>query len=427
VRSCQPGAYLLDLGWHRLKDLKQPEHLFQLSDGSGEVFPPLKSLGTATSLPPEPTPLLGRDGELEELQRQVSNGARLTTLTGPAGTGKTRLAVAVAGRLAPIFGDGVYFVALADVTSGPVMWATIARSLGEALAGSDPARLLEYIGERRMLFVLDNLEQLPDAASVVHKLLSAAAHVTVIATSRRPLHLRGEHEHAVPALDLPGTADATGAAASGAVQLFCQQAKMVRSKFALTEDNAGDVVNVCRRLDGLPLAIELAAARSKLLSPAALLSRLDQTSGLSSPHSDRPKRQQTLHSTIEWSYDLLPPHLQSFFCRLGVFAGGCDLDAVTAVTQVKGGPLDDVSALVDASLLAISESADREPRVTMLQTIADFALDKLAATGDLAEARRLHAEYYLQLARTLAPELHTGRQLVSAQRLFRSTQASAPA
>jgi predicted ATPase/class 3 adenylate cyclase len=412
-------ARLVDLGWHRLKDLKQPEHLFQLCTHPVETFPPLRSLGTATSLPREPSPLLGRDGELEELRTLVaSSGARLVTLTGPGGSGKTRLAVALAAELAPTFPDGVYFVALADVTTGSVLWTTIAQSLGEGAQSGDRSALLEYLAARHTLVVLDNLEQLPDAAPAVDELLTVAPHVTVIATSRIPLHLRGEHEHSVPPLRLPASSDRREAETSGAVQLFCQQARMVRSQFALTDDNAAHVVDLCRRLDGLPLAIELAAARIKLLSPAGLLSRLDKTTSLSSPHADRPKRQQTLHATIEWSYELLPPDLRAFFCRLGVFAGGCDLDAVTVVGRPTGDPLDDISALVDASLLSISDSPDGEPRVQMLQTISDFAVDRLAATGVLEDARTVHAAYYLDFARRLAPALHTGRQLATVERLY---------
>jgi predicted ATPase/class 3 adenylate cyclase len=412
------GARLLDLGLHRLKDLSQPEHLFELSDQPGQTFPPVKSLGNATSLPVERTPLLGRRGELDELSGlMTTGGVRLLTLTGPGGSGKTRLATALAAELAGEFADGVFFVALADVATGSGMWAAIPAALGLTGDAAERPRIMDHLRSRNLLLVLDNLEQLVDAPQVVNELLEAATDLVVVATSRRPLHLRGEHEHAIPPLELPVGDELADIETASAVQLFCQHARMVRAGFRLTSDNARSVVAICRRLDGLPLAIELAAARSKLLSPAGLLSRLDQTTGLSTTDADRPVRQQALHSTISWSYDLLPPNLQGFFCRLGVFAGGCDLDAVAAVADSSGDPLDNVAELVDVSLAAVVDGPDGEPRISLLQTIADFAIDRLSAQGELPHVRQRHAEHYLGLAESLAPQLNTGRQLAAAARL----------
>ncbi len=351
---------LRDLGSHRLKDIPAPEHLFQLAmEGLQTEFPSLKTLGAASSLPVPTTPLVGRDGELAELTALLrSPGVRLVTLTGPGGSGKTRLAIGVAQRLVEMFPDGVFFVPLAAVSTVEVMWTSIAEVLDVPPEDRVPPSLFSYLAHRSALLVLDNLEQLSGADGVVADLLEAAPKVSVIATSRRPLHVSGEHEHPVPPLELPDDADLAGASTSAAVQLFVQRARMVRPSFALTVDNAADVVAVCTRLDGLPLAIELAAARSKLLSPHALLARLDKVLDIAASGSQGSSRQQTMRNTIAWSYDLLTPQQQVFFRRLGVFAGGADLDAIAAVTTTENGtggddPLDLVADLVDASLITV--------------------------------------------------------------------------
>jgi len=268
---------LKDLGSHQLKDIAHPEHVFQLVvEGLPADFPPLKTLGAASSLPVPATPLVGRAGELAELVALLgSPQVRLVTLTGPGGSGKTRLAIGVAERLVERFKDGLYFVDLAAATSADVMWTTIAEALDIPPEGRIPPGFFSHVAHRSALLVLDNLEQVQNADAVVVELLKEAPQVVVVATSRRPLGVPGELQHAVPPLELPDDSHLDQVAGAGAVQLFAQTARSVRSTFALNQANAADVVAICRGLDGLPLAIELAAARSKLLSPHALLARLD--------------------------------------------------------------------------------------------------------------------------------------------------------
>jgi predicted ATPase len=308
--------------------------------------------------------------------------------------------VAVAQGLVEGFPDGIYFVPLATVTTAEVMWTTIAEVLDVPPERRIPPEFFEHVAHRSALFVLDNLEQVSGADDVVAELLYAAPEVVVIATSRRPLHVAGEHEHPVPPLELPDGADMAATSASGAVQMFVQHARLVRPSFAVTADNAADVSAVCRRLDGLPLAIELAAARTKLLSPHALLARLDQALDIAASASRGPSRQKTLRDTIDWSYDLLTSTQQTFFRRLGVFAGGADLDAINAVISVQDGadPLDLVAALVDASLVTVAEAADGEPRIGMLETVRAYARDQLVASGDLEAVAERHARHYLLVA-----------------------------
>jgi predicted ATPase/class 3 adenylate cyclase len=411
-----------DLGLHRLKDIDVPERILQLAGpGLPAEFPPLRSLGAQTSLPRPATPLVGRVSDLERLRTTISQpDVRLVTLTGTGGVGKTRLALAAAGSLGAAFPYGVFFVALAAVRDADVMWKTIAAGLDAE--GDAPGAVTEYLGDRRALLVLDNLEQLDGAAQVVAELLAAAPGVVVLATSRRPLHLTGEHELVVPPLAMPRDVGVPEVAACEAVQLFVQQADLVRPGFAVTPDNAADLAAICRRLDGLPLAIELAAARVKLLAPRALLARLESRLGLGGADQDRPSRQQTLRATIAWSYDLLGPDLAGVFRRAGVFAGGCDLDALAAVAGADGyatgtDPLELVAGLADVSLITVTEGADGEPRVGLLEVIREYALDRLAETGDLEETRRRHAGYYAAFAELATEQVHKLEHLVWLDRL----------
>jgi predicted ATPase/class 3 adenylate cyclase len=416
IASALPdGAKLEDLGEHHLKDLAVPEHLFQLTaEGADAQFPPLRSLGTAAGLPQQPTPLFGRDHELGQVVALLgAPETRLVTLTGPGGSGKTRLSIAAASAVGDAFSDGVQFISLSGATSAEAMWTGLADVLLQPGASRSRDQLIAQVARQRLLLVLDNLEQIPGADGVVADLLGAAPAVTVLATSRRPLHLRAEYDLAVPPLSLqPEEENDT----SAAVQLFCLHAQMVRASFVLDEASAGPVEAICRKLDGLPLAIELAAARSRLLSPAALLARLDATWGSPSA-ADRPERHRTLRDTIAWSHDLLAPELQLVFRRLGAFAGPAELDAVQAVCSPDGDPLDAIADLADASLVQVVDGLDNEPQVSLLQTVHTYAHERLAESGELDETQERHARYFLQLAETVAPLLHTPRQLIAAERL----------
>lgn len=409
-----------ELGWHRLKDIPEPQHLTQLvAPGLPHDFPPLKSLGTTTNLPVTTTPIVGRAGELAELAALVADPqVRLVTLTGPGGSGKTRLAVAVAQLVEALRPDGVYFVALSAVTTAEVMWSTVGEVLGMPGEGRAPPTFFEHIAEREMLLILDNLEQVTDAPLVVSGLLAHAPGLAVLATSRRPLHVAGEYEHPVPPLEVPSLVNVDADVASwGAVALFVQRARMVRPHFELSDDNAADVVEICARLDGMPLALELAAARTKLLSPHALLGRLDKSLELSGAEVERPDRQRTLRNTIAWSYDLLTEEQQTFFRQLGVFAGGCDLDAMAAVVAGDMDPFDEVAELVDVSLVTVRDGVAGEPRVTMLQTIRAFARERLHAAGEWDSSSRRHAQHYLAVAEEFSLQLRGPQFMVARDRL----------
>jgi predicted ATPase/class 3 adenylate cyclase len=409
-----------DLGWHRLKDFAEPTHLYQLTaEGMSETFPPLRTLGTSSALPAQPTPLLGRDGELQELRLLLQGGARLVTLTGPGGVGKSRLAVALAEERTADFPGGVYFVSLVDVSVAEDVWSAVRSAVGASGSTGSPRELVAHLAGRRMLLVLDNLEQITGADRVVNDLLTAIPELVVVATSRRPLHLRVEHDHPVGLLRVPEDDEVADAEQSAAVQLFCLYARMVRPGFVLTEENALAVAAICRRLDGLPLALELAAARSRMLTPGALLERMTSTTGLAAPAPDRPERHHTLRDTIAWSYDLLPAESQGWFRRLGVLSGGADLDAVAAVALPgsEGDPFDRITELVDASLVEVTEGFAGELRVDMLQTVADFAVHELTEVGELADTRDRHTRHFLDLARALAPQIWTGQAPDARQRL----------
>ena len=411
-----------DLGWHRLKDIEEPEHLFDVVDGGAErmsVFPPLRSLGTRANLPLPKTPLIGREGELAELiGRFDTDDARLVTLTGPGGTGKTRLALAVASALEHVFSHGIFFVDLHTADREPLMWVAIAEAVGVTgeVEESPRERVLGVLSDRRVLLVLDNLEQIDGADVVIDQLLVQAPGVSVLATSRRTMHLISEYEHPVPPLETPPEGHHTPETVKGcgAVQLFARRAVMAHPHFALTAENAADVVELCHRLDGLPLAIELAAARSRLLSPRAMVKRIDERLGLGVAASDRTPRQRSLGDTIGWSYDLLDPSLQEVFRRLGVFATGCDLTAVEHVALFDGGdPFDQVARLVDVSLLQIVDSPDGEPRVSMLQTVRSFARDRLDASSEAEHIHLLHIHWCLAVAQEKAELLHGSRRIAA--------------
>jgi predicted ATPase/class 3 adenylate cyclase len=380
------GVAFRDLGRHRLKDIEGDTHLYDVVVSGLETrFPPLRSLGRRAALPTPRTVLVGRDPDVQEVVRLVADGIRLLTLTGPGGCGKTRMALAAAAALDDAYPDGVYFVALDGVEDADAMAGEVADVLDAPTALSTHERLVLQLAARRVLLVLDNLEQIDGAEHVVAALLDAGPGVTALATSRRPLLLAGEQELPVAPLPLPESEH--DVFTSPAVELYVRAVRLVRPSFALTAQNAADVAALVRQLDGLPLAIELAAANARLLGPAALASRLDLRLGSGVTAADRPDRHRTLGQTIEWSYDLLSPSDQAAFRRLGVFRGPVTLDAVGAVV---GEPrlLDSVGSLVTSSLVHVTE--DAEPRLRMLETIRRFAIDRLAEAGETDDTQSRH-------------------------------------
>src|SRR5829696_4377924 len=413
-----PQTHLRDLGERRLKDLSRPERIFQLTapDLPSE-FPPLRTLETHTNnLPLQATPLIGREREVEAVCGLLrSPETRLLTLLGPGGTGKTRVGLQVAADLVDDFEDGVFFVPIAAITDPTLVAPTIARVLGLSESGAQPPEeLLEgYLRDRQTLLLLDNLEQVLESASVVERLLSSAANLKILATSRIPLGLYGEYEFPVPPLSLPDPDSLpplerlTG---YEVVRLFLERARAVKPGFALTEENAPAVVEICGRLDGLPLAIELAAARIKLLPPQVLLDRLgNRLKILTGGARNLPERQRTLRNAIEWSYGLLDEGEKMLFGRLGVFSSGTTLEAMEAVCDAEGDLPTDIfegtSSLLDKSLLRQEEGTGGEPRFVMLETIHEFANEKLEESDEADAVSRAHAEYFLALAEEAEPML----------------------
>ena len=397
-----------DLGDHRLRDLSGTQRLYQLLvDGLPAEFPPLRTLDNRPSnLPPTSTSFVGRTRELEEIAEMLKRrDVQLLTLTGPGGAGKSRLALQVASSMVEGFDHGVFFVSLSPVRDWELVGLTIAQTLGLREHPGEPVldALTEYLRDRRMLLVLDNLEQVTAAASVLAGLLASAPGLKVIATSRTPLRLSVEHTYAVLPLALEES-----------VRLFAERARAAVPEFEVNGDNRDDVAEICARLDGLPLAIELAAPRVRTLTPRALLRRLDQRLPLlTGGAQDLDERQRTLRGTIEWSYDLLLANEQALFASLGVFVGGSRLEAAEAVCDPDGALydtlLDGVDSLVEKSLLRQRADSDGEPRFWMLETIREFAHEKLESAQE-AEARRRHAEWFAELAESLDAESRSGDQ-----------------
>ncbi|GHO56240.1 transcriptional regulator [Ktedonobacter robiniae] len=423
------GVSLRDLGEHRLKDLGRPMRLFQLViSGLSADFPSLHTLESfPNNLPVQPTPFLGREHEVAALRDLLHREeVRLVTLTGPGGTGKTRLGLQVAADLSDWFKSGVFFVNLAPISDPALVLPTIAEALviREESSRALLQQLTEHLQQRRLLLLLDNFEQVVSAAEQVAALLAACPRLKVLVTSREVLHVRAEHEFPVSPLTVPDPdhlPDLATLSHQAAVALFLQQAQAVKPDFHLTETNARAIAELCARLDGLPLAIELAAARMKLFSPRALLARLG-LSLLTSASRDVPTRQQTLRNTIAWSYNLLDAREQRIFRRLSVFVAGCTLEAIEALgTSLDGeseAVLDSVASLVDKSLLQQMEwQVGDEPRFVMLETIREYALECLASHGETEAARRAHAAYFLALAEEAKQDMAGPQQALLLERL----------
>jgi predicted ATPase/class 3 adenylate cyclase len=402
------GASLRDLGEVRLRDLERSERIFVLVHPTLPDDAPRSGVGQGVPrhFPPPLTPFLGRETEIDEVTGLLhSPQVRLLTLTGPGGTGKTRLAQEIGLRLASAFADGAVFVDLAPLRDPALVLPEVAAVLGlRGAAGGalgDVAR--GYLAERELFLVLDNFEHLLEATPVVANLLAAGPGVKILVTSRAPLRLRGEREYPVPTLRLPTSTDARDLAlleTNEAVAFFVDRARAVRPDFGLTQETAAAVTEICRRLDGLPLALELAAARVKILPPKTLLSRLSaRLPLLTGGARDAPERQRTLRNAIAWSHDLLAPDDCRLFRRLGSFGGGWTLEAAEAVVNLEGDldVLEGLASLGDKSLIHLDESGV-EPRYGMLEIIREFAVERLAASDDDVQVRDAHARYFTDVA-----------------------------
>ncbi|HYN69823.1 MAG TPA: tetratricopeptide repeat protein [Candidatus Eisenbacteria bacterium] len=443
--SLPHGVSLRSLGAHRLKDLREPESLWQVvAEGLAPEFPSLRSIDARpNNLPTQLTSFVGRDSELAEAGRLLEAN-RLLTLTGPGGTGKTRLSLQVAANAADDYPDGIFFVALETVREPMLVAARLLSAVGLPETGTRPAEtvLREWLAEKHVLFVLDNLEQVRGAGPIIADLLRAASGLTVLATSRAALRVSGEQEYPVPGLPTPPdpsllTAleraqlpeadrqlDPATLSTYEAVRLFIARASAVRPGFVVTNENAPAVAAICARLHGMPLAIELAAARVKLLSPDAILARLEgQLSLLAAGSRDLPERQQTLRGAIAWSYDILDASCRLLLDRLSVFEGSFELEAAEAI----GGPaselgqevLDGLMSLADQSLIRTAEDGG-EPRFQLLETIREFAAEMLDRRGEQAELQRRHTTWYLEFARRGAAELSGDDQRAWLERFERA-------
>jgi predicted ATPase/DNA-binding CsgD family transcriptional regulator len=358
-------------------------------------------------LPARATKLIGRQREVEEIEYLLTS-SRCLTLTGPAGVGKTSLARQVAAEVLPLYADGVFFVELAPITAPNLVVSAIFDTLGLQGSSLILETLRTFLRDRHLLLVLDNYEHLMPAASLVSELLAAAPRLHILVTSREALRVYGEQEYMVAPLAIPDTKRHTELptlSENEAVKLFVQRAKAARHDFELTEENAAAIAEICVQLDGLPLAIELAAARVKMFSPQALLARLDnRLQMLAAPIRDLPERQRALRRAIDWSYNLLTDDERTLFRRLGVFCCGRSIEAVEAICGhgLQIDVLDGLESLLNKSLLYIEVDSNGEPRFFMLQTISDYALEELTTNAEAQDIYHRHAEYFLNLAEQAA-------------------------
>lgn len=393
--------------------------------------PVMHELRSQHTLPAPLTPLVGREREIAAVCALLSRPqVRLVTLTGTGGVGKTRLAVHVATEVLAAFSDGVFFVSLAPLSDPALVLSTIAQVLDIKESGARPLPdlLTADLREKRLLLCLDNFEHLLPAAPQLTDLLTRCPHLTMLVTSRAVLHVQGEQLFPVPPLAVPDLTQRLPTAetllSSAAVALFLQRAQAVQPTFQITSTNARPIAEVCIRLEGLPLAIELAAARISLFPPQALLARLSQRlSLLTSETRDVPARQQTLRNTLAWSYHLLAEEEQRLFRRLAIFVGGCTLQAVEAVCEAPGGGalrgFEGVAKLLENSLLHQTEPEGEEPRLVMLETIREYALEELFARGEFETTQQAHAAFYLRLSEQAETELEGPRQVMWVERLER--------
>jgi predicted ATPase len=419
--SLPDGVTLRDLGPHRVKDIAYPEQLHDLViEGVPSDFPPPRTLDARpNNLPPQLTSFVGRDEQIAEV-RTLLGRTRLLTLTGPGGTGKSRLSLQVAAEVLTDYADGAFFVDLAPLTDPTLVPSTVAKALevSEVAGRTILEAVKDHVRDRELLLVLDNFEQVVEAAPVVEELLTAAPKLKAIVTSRVVLGVRGEQEYGVPPLEPPDperVPDLATLLRFEAVQLFAERALEVQPRFQVTEDNAAAVAEITARLDGLPLAIELAATRTKVLTPQQMLPRLQsRLSVLTSGARTLPERQRTLRGAIAWSYDLLDEAERRLFAWLSVFIGGWTLESAEAVCGLDGlgfDVLEGLTSLVDKSLIRRHELGDGTMRFSMLETIREFGYEQLGDIGDLDVVVGRHAQYFLDLALEAEPHLTAGDQV----------------